>query len=225
MTSPSDPKITQHTRDLAKRLWDYHRLSSPLVKSDFILALGSHDERVAHHAAQLMRDGWAPFVVASGGYGKITSRVSKTTEAERFAQIMREAGVRADAIVVEPLASNTGENLSFTRALLATLGLSIARGILVTKPYMERRSYATAARQWPEVSWTVSSPAIPFETYPSEDVTERRMIDLMVGDLQRIAEYPRLGFQIPQEIPSDVWAAGLELAEHGFDAFALKRDP
>ena len=29
----------------------------------------------------------------------------------------------------------------------------------------------------------------------------------MVGDLQRIKEYPSKGFQIPQDIPDEVWKA------------------
>jgi hypothetical protein len=39
----------------------------------------------------------------------------------------------------------------------------------------------------------------------------------MVGDLQRIREYPARGFQIPQDIPDDVWEAYLELVKAGFD--------
>jgi hypothetical protein len=35
------------------------------------------------------------------------------------------------------------------------------------------------------------------------------------ADLQRIRLYPAKGFQIPQEIPPDVWAAGQELIHLG----------
>jgi hypothetical protein len=39
----------------------------------------------------------------------------------------------------------------------------------------------------------------------------------MVGDLQRIREYPARGFQVPQVIPEDVWAAYEALVAAGFD--------
>ncbi len=44
----------------------------------------------------------------------------------------------------------------------------------------------------------------------------------MVGDLQRIREYPKLGFQIEQEIPSDVWEAWGGLVELGYTKYYLE---
>ena len=218
------PQIDDETRQLARRLWDYHRLSRPgsLERADFVLALGSHDERVAHRAAELMLVNVAPILVTSGGSGKVTSGEWSVPEGERFAAIAVAHGVPKSSIIVERQASNTGENLTFSRELLAAAGLPTSSGILVTKPYMERRSYATAARQWPDVTWRVASPDVSFGEYPTPDVPERTMIELMVGDLQRIAAYPRLGFQIPQDIPDDVWRACTALVQKGFDRFALK---
>ena len=43
-------------------------------------------------------------------------------------------------------------------------------------------------------------------------------ISIMVGDLQRIRMYPAKGFQIPQDIPDDVWQAYRELVEAGYDS-------
>jgi hypothetical protein len=45
----------------------------------------------------------------------------------------------------------------------------------------------------------------------------------MVGDLQRIREYPARGFQISQEIPDDVWEAYEKLVRAGYDKYLLKR--
>ena len=39
----------------------------------------------------------------------------------------------------------------------------------------------------------------------------------MIGDLQRIRVYPERGYQIPQEIPDDVWAAFEALVAAGYD--------
>lgn len=44
----------------------------------------------------------------------------------------------------------------------------------------------------------------------------------MVGDLQRIKEYPKQGFQIEQEIPDEVWRAYEELVKLGYTQFLMK---
>ena len=42
------------------------------------------------------------------------------------------------------------------------------------------------------------------------------VVSIMVGDLQRIRVYAEKGFQIPQEIPDEVWKAYEELVALGF---------
>jgi len=39
---------------------------------------------------------------------------------------------------------------------------------------------------------------------------------VLVGDVQRVRVYPELGFQIPQPMPDEVWAAWEELVARGF---------
>jgi len=45
----------------------------------------------------------------------------------------------------------------------------------------------------------------------------------MVGDLQRIAIYPKQGFQIAQEIPVDVWDAFEQLVALGYTKHLITR--
>ena len=71
----------------------------------------------------------------------------------------------------------------------------------------------------------VTSPQISFEDYPNQEISEREVIGIMVGDLQRIRLYPAKGFQIPQEIPHDVWAAGQKLIQLGYTQNLIKEDP
>lgn len=208
--------------DHARALWDFHRLDMPLEEADFILAMGSHDDRVAEAAADLLLEGFAPLLVTSGGLGKVTKDHWQQSEGERFAQIARERGVPDSAIFVEREATNTGANLTLTRALLAARGIRVTSGIIVTKPYMRRRAFAAAACQWPAVHWQVSSPDICFEDYATPEVPLDRMINLMVGDLQRLDVYAAQGFQIPQTIPPDVWDSYEFLKAAGYDAFVIK---
>ena len=205
---------------LAKRLWDYHHLDHSLEKSGLIFVLGSHDERVAERAVELYKEGWAPRLLFSGKRGALTLDWGKT-EAERFAEVALKAGVPEDRVMIEPQAVNTGENIRFGYRLLAERGLIPRKMILVQKPYMERRTWATFIKQWPETGTKVfvTSPRISFENYPTEDITMEKVIHIMVGDLVRIREYPAKGFQIEQEIPEDVWKACMELIELGYTAY------
>lgn len=213
--------MRQEIRGLALKLWRYHRLNQPIERADAILVLCSYDTSVAERGAQLFLEGFAPLLVFSGGLGAITRNLWSEPEAELFARVARGMGVPGERIVVETRSTNTGENVQFTRKLLAERGLDPESFILVQKPYMERRALATFKRYWPEKRAAVTSPQFSFEEYLKNHsngaLTEDEIISIMVGDLQRIKLYPERGFQIPQEIPDEVWAAYEELIAAGYD--------
>lgn len=214
--------ISSETLALAKKLWDYHHTHHTLEKADCILVLGSHDLRVAEHGAELYLQGWAPLLILSGGLGNFTLGMWTEKEADKFAAIAIKMGVPEKDILVENMSTNTGENIKFTQKLLKGRGLEPASFIVVQKPYMERRSYATFKTYWPDKKLMVTSPQISFEDYPNDEIPLERVINIMVGDLQRIKEYPAKGFQIYQEIPTDVWDAYLQLVDAGFNNHLIK---
>jgi uncharacterized SAM-binding protein YcdF (DUF218 family) len=215
-----------HTHDLAERIWNYHRLNHGLAPADVILVLCSHDTSVARRGAQLALEGWAPVLIFSGGLGSITRQMWTEPEADRFAAIARGMGIDDGRILIENRSTNTGENISFTQALLAARGVDPQTFIVVQKPYMERRSYATFRQRWPDKTVLVTSPQVSFDEYldkySNASLSRDDVISIMVGDLQRVREYPARGFQIPQDIPDDVWAAYEELVEAGFDRHLIR---
>jgi uncharacterized SAM-binding protein YcdF (DUF218 family) len=213
-----DPKILS----LAKQLWNYHQVNHELHKADCILALGSHDLRVAERAAELYLQKFAPLVIMSGGLGNFTQEIWTEKEADKFAQIAIEKGVPEDAILIENKSTNTGENILFTQKLLQEKGLNPESFIVVQKPYMERRSYATFKKHWPHKKLYVTSPQISFEEYPTDEIPLERVINIMIGDLQRIKFYPGKGFQIYQEIPEETWNAYEQLVSLGYDKHLMK---
>ncbi len=205
---------------LARRIWDYLHLHHTLTPSDVILTLGSNDLRVAEHAAHCYLKGLAPLLAFSGNVGALTRGVFAQPEAVLFAETAVRLGVPRAAILCEPESTNTGDNIRFSHRLLQEHGLTPQRLILVQKPYMERRSYATFMQQWPAAvkpEVLVSSPPLAFETYADNLMPREQFINVMVGDLQRIREYPKLGFQIEQEIPTAVWQAYERLVALGFN--------
>jgi uncharacterized SAM-binding protein YcdF (DUF218 family) len=218
--------MDQRTCALAETIWSYHRMNHQLAPADAILVLCSHDERVAERAAQLFHEGWAPLVIFSGGLGAITKQFWNEPEAERFARIACELHVPRECMLIEPHSTNTGENVVFTKRLLAEHGLDPRKFILVQKPYMERRAFATFRKFWPEKEVIVTSPQISFSDYLSE-YTNRALsaadvVSIMVGDLQRIKLYPARGFQIAQDIPGEVWEAYEELVHAGYDKYLIR---
>ncbi|MFA6534555.1 MAG: YdcF family protein [Patescibacteria group bacterium] len=215
---PNQPKIDA----LAQIIWDYHLLHHQLKPAEAILVLGSHDLRIAEYAAQLFLQGYAPLLICSGGLGHLTKNIWTEPEADQFAKIAIKLGMPQDKILIENQSTNTGENIIFTRQLLAGEGLKINKFIVVQKPYMERRAYATFKKVWPEPEIIVTSPPISFAGYPDKLRNKEDIIGIMVGDLQRIKEYPAKGFQIPQEIPTQVWQAYEELVKLGYTKHLIK---
>lgn len=208
--------------EAAQVIWDYHLMKHELKIADIIWALGSHDLRVAERATELWHAGLAPLLVMSGGFGNFTEANFLESEADLFARRAIELGVPAEAILIENKSTNTGENVLFTRRLLNEKKLLVNSAIAVQKPYMERRSYATICAQWPELAVQVSSPQLSFEDYCTTEFPREKVISIMVGDLQRIIEYPKKGFMIAQEVPALVLVAMKMLIAAGHDEHLLR---
>lgn len=207
---------------LAKKIWNYMKLNHKLKKADCILVLGSHDVRVAKRGAELFLKGYAPLLVFSGGLGALTKGLWTTSEAEIFADVAIKMGVPKNKIIMENKSTNTGENILFTKKLLAEHGINPKSFILVQKPYMERRIFAAFKKNWPGKKAIVTSPQIKYEDYPNDKINKEEIINIMVGDLQRVKIYPSKGFQIRQKIPKDVWQAYEELIKLGYDKRVIK---
>ena len=205
---------------LAKIIWDYNLLNHKLEKSDLLLALGTYDTRVAKTTAELYLKGYAPLILLSGNKSSKRGNLSYgVPEAIRFKEIMIEMNVPESAIITEVESTNTGQNILNSSKLLTEMNIHPKSVIVVQKPYMERRTYATLMAQWPnpKPKFIITSQKISFEDYVKHPVYNKEFtINAIVGDLQRIKEYPKLGFQITQIVPEEVWAAYEELVRLGY---------
>ena len=92
---------------LIQPLWDYLALAASPRSADAIFVFGCADRAVPARAAQLYHQGHASVTLVSGSYGRLTRDVFPQPEAFVFRDDLVGAGVPADSIVAEPVASNT----------------------------------------------------------------------------------------------------------------------
>ena len=225
MTNQSIAKqsVTKNSRIKLHRsidiLWNFMSMGHKVTSSDCIFVLCSNDTRVAEYAAELYLQKVAPYIVFSGGVGRFTEGSFERSEAETFASIARDCGVPEADIIIEKHATNTGENVRFTYDLLTKRGLSPKRLTLVQKPFMEKRTYATFSKQWPEqaAEIRVTSQWQSWVNYFNEELPLDMVLGALVADFERIKTYPAQGFQIEMPIPDDVDHAYKVLKKLGFE--------
>ncbi|MEU8692129.1 YdcF family protein [Streptomyces sp. NPDC048665] len=208
--------ISQQSWADARCLWDFQQMGHEVRPCSVAIGLGSHDLGVADTTAALYHDGMVPLIVFTGATSRTTRERMPRGEAQHYQERAVELGVPSDAILVEPNARNTGENITFSRALLADRGITVSSVLLVCKPYEERRAYATARKLWPGVEWVCASTPMSFAEYIASIGDEHLVIDMLVGAQQRLMIYPNEGFMIRQEIPAEVAAAYDRLVADGF---------
>ena len=212
---------------LARVIWDYMQVPQEAAPADVIVAAGTNDLRVAEFAADLFHRGFGETLVCTGGIahtGDLLATGWEKTEAEMYADVAERCGVPRDRILLETRSTNTAENYRFTRRLLEERGIAARRIVVAVKPFMQRRVWATLAVEWPEMPATLASPRMTLDEYFTAELTPEKIVNIMMGDLQRVWIYGRKGWSAPQPIPEEVEAAYRGLVALGFTRHLLAED-
>ena len=212
--------------ELIQILWDYMHLNHKLEKADAILVLGCSDISVVDVGVDVYKKGYADKIIFSGGLGKDTSKMWDEPEANKFAKIAIEKGIPKENILIENKSTNTGENFRFTKKIIEENNLDIKKFIIVHKPYDERRAYATFKNWMPEYDAVVTSMDITSSNYNKMAIENGlpNWIDLMVGDVQRMRVFPKMGWQVEEHVPNEVWNAYEELVKRGYDKYVFNEN-
>jgi uncharacterized SAM-binding protein YcdF (DUF218 family) len=208
----------EHLRD-ARVIWDYMQLGHTPVPADVIVALGTNDLRVAEFAVDLYFGGFGKRLLCTGGVahkGDLLATGWEHTEAEMYAEIAAARGVPSESILLETRATNTSENIRFSRVLLEARGPRPKSIVLAVKPFMQRRTWAHMAVEWPEMPATVASPSMSLDEYFTDELTPGKIVSILLGDLQRLWVYGNRGWSAPQRVPKAVLAAFETLKAAGF---------
>lgn len=171
---------------------------------------------VAVWTAELYHQGLFPLVVFTGANAPTTVDRFPRGEAVHYRERAIEEGVPDEVIRVEPKARNTGENMTLIRDLLAAEGVTPESATLVSRPYQERRAFATCRKLWPELDLVCTSQQVELDAYAAGIGDIPRMINVMVGDTQRMRLYAENGYAIYQDIPDDVQASYQRLVDAGY---------
>jgi uncharacterized SAM-binding protein YcdF (DUF218 family) len=200
----------------AQTLWDFHQMHHEPRATDIAIGLGSHDIGVAEHTAELYRQGRFQRIVFTGANAPTTVDVFPRGEALHYAERAEELGVPRSVILIEPAATNTGENFTFTRALLDREGIDVSSATIVSKPYQQRRAYATVRKVWPKLQVVCSARHQELADYIAGISDEKRVLNMLVGDTQRLWVYAEAGFAEPQEVDPVTRAAYDRLVAAGY---------
>jgi len=138
-----------------------------------------------------------------------------------YAEVAERRGVPPERILRETESTNTSQNLEFSRALLERVGIRARSIVIAVKPFMQRRVWATHAVVWPNMQATLASPQMTLEEYFTEDLDPHKIVNIMMGDLQRVWVYGRKGWSAPQVIPEEVTRAYERLKRLGFTRHLL----
>lgn len=157
--------IPEAIRADVQTLWRYHDMHHELRPCDVGIGLGSHDPGVAVIATRLFHEGLFPWIVFTGANAPTTVERFPRGEAVHYREYAVEQGVPAESILVEPRATNTAENLEFSRALLAERRITVRSVLIMSRPYQQRRAYATCKLMWPEVEVVCASNPLGLDDY------------------------------------------------------------
>lgn len=197
-------------------LWDFNQMHHQLRPVDLGIGLGSHDLGVATYTAELYHQGMFPKIVFTGANAPTTVERFPRGEAVHYREHALELGVPDSAILVEPEATHTGENIDFTRTIVEANNLDARSVMLISRPYQQRRAYAMCRLRWPEVDVICASQDVPLDEYITGIGDVDRVVNMLVGDTQRIWVYPEHGWAIEQQIPGNVRNAYDRLVAAGF---------
>lgn len=166
-------------------------------KADIIFVPGNGFPQMAEKAAQLYREGYAPFVLPSGRYSVVTGAFSGVLQnAERYhgtyetewdflKDVLVCNGVPEQAILKENHATFTYENAIYSRQVTDQAGIVVKKAILCCKTYHARRCLMYYQLLFPEAEILVCPVEADGITRENWQQTEQG-IDAVTGEITRI---------------------------------------
>jgi len=189
----TDENNNLSTEDL-KKIGDYMLVETlPLAKADVCLLFGNnkHAEELALRAALLYRAGFFSQIISSGGSLMKNGR----KECDVMRDVLIANGVAAADILIENKATNTGENASYSKALLEQkFGKdAIKSAVVIYHIHAARRALMTLEQQWPELIKmlaTTNCYGVPKKLW----YTDPKFKNAVMNEFNKVAPYKAKGY-------------------------------
>lgn len=199
------------------------RRDDSLAPADLIIGFGHFDPRIPHRCGEIWlaqrSDALGSRILFTGGIGAGTADLQQP-EALFFRDRLQCAWpeIPASAVLVEPHSTHTGENITFSEALLRRVSpevcfeRGIAHVVLVATPARQRRVFLACRKHWPHLHLSCAPPLSTFDEDRELFAAKGRNLEtLLLGEMHRLLTYPALGFIADPDIPRFVLEAYYEL--------------
>ncbi|WP_051975325.1 YdcF family protein [Cupriavidus necator] len=192
----TNPRVHGKRFGHRNRIFNYICPDAEITPHRYALLFGSGhaQSQFVDAALSLSAAGYFEMLVISGGH----TQGHALSEAREIARELAHAGTDANKIILGKQAQNTGENVRYTRRLLAAYGVRDA--LLIGKLYATRRYVMTVKRQWPEIE-LVSCFAVNYFGVPHHPWwTAIPLRYLVLHETRKILAYRRLGYLAEVEV-------------------------
>jgi uncharacterized SAM-binding protein YcdF (DUF218 family) len=166
------------------------------VKTDIILVPGSYRRQLIDRAVELYKEGFAPYILPSGGIGKMLARAIESGEANwksewNFLQnIAISNGVPKNAILKEDKALNTFENAQLSWQVVQKNNIQVKKAIIVCKAFHARRALLTYQSAFSsEVDYVVCPIVDDRDITKDNWFLDEEKIQIVMGEVEKIGKY------------------------------------
>ena len=187
-------------------MFEYLRSAPSPVHSDGIFVFGRCDKLVAYEASRLFVRGMGRYLLVTGGVGKDSGWLTpfQIPEAHFLATILvAEEGIPSEALLLEPSATNGGENCRLGLDVIGESGEQTRRLVVVSHPTQLRRLMAVLQAELGNRKLDISLSGSPtgYRFKPSSPGDQHEA----VHELLRLADWPAKGWSVPQDdLPEDL---------------------
>lgn len=199
----------------AEILFRYLAISDEPRPADIIIGFGHFDMEIPRQCGRLYQAGFARHILLTGGIGAGTADLGQP-EGLAFRDELHRAypGIPDTHVTVEHASTNTGENVTFSAALLRESDADfcfergIRRVIAVASPCRQRRVMLTLKQHYPDIEVVNAPPPSTYEAQRTLFAAKGQSLDaLLAGEIERLVKYAQLGYICNEPLPSEVEAA------------------
>ncbi|MBE5804813.1 MAG: YdcF family protein [Clostridiales bacterium] len=197
-----ESKLTLGAETFVRAVSDFIFVENTPAKSDVIFIPGASHPEHALRAAELYRQGMAPYVLPAGRFSVKLGHFKGVPEAFRadypddyetewayLRTVLLKAGVPDEAILREDCSTYTWENAQFSRKVCDAMGLEVRQAILCCRAFHARRAMMYYHAAFPEARILVCPVGVPGESRDDWFTNEK-------GRRRVMGEVNRLGSQV-----------------------------